>query len=272
MNTPNRDPWRIVKCAWCGTECHLRSLQEHFANQCPVCPHTGPICSRCQKCQTVDDFPKHAGKVGGRDFTCNTCHREAATKCNNAKTRKTGRRWGFVTCRWCNAEIFKKEIRAHLIACPQCPACGPNEKICSLCQSPVSRSNFPKHQREPDGLGNCCKPCTQQRSNDWWKDPAHRTDRMHFLLNKNYGLSRDGDEYEAVLAMQGGRCAICGRLPSGGPKNRRLHADHDHVTGKFRALLCNHCNPGLGHFHDDVALMIQAICFITDHRPLPTVS
>ena len=46
------------------------------------------------------------------------------------------------------------------------------------------------------------------------------------------------DDYERLLADQGGVCAICKRPP----KKRRLHVDHDHATGKVRGLLCFTCN------------------------------
>jgi hypothetical protein len=49
------------------------------------------------------------------------------------------------------------------------------------------------------------------------------------------------DDYEALLAAQGGGCAICGNPP----KTRRLHVDHDHKTGKVRGLLCHRCNRAL---------------------------
>ena len=45
-------------------------------------------------------------------------------------------------------------------------------------------------------------------------------------------------EYEALLAKQGGGCAICGATP----KTRRLHTDRDHKTGAVRGLLCHRCN------------------------------
>jgi recombination endonuclease VII len=49
------------------------------------------------------------------------------------------------------------------------------------------------------------------------------------------------DEYDAMLAAQGGVCAICGNAP----KTRRLHVDHDHRTGAVRGLLCYRCNRAL---------------------------
>lgn len=48
-------------------------------------------------------------------------------------------------------------------------------------------------------------------------------------------------DYNAMLAAQGGGCAICGNPP----KTRRLHVDHDHKTGRVRGLLCFRCNRAL---------------------------
>jgi len=45
-------------------------------------------------------------------------------------------------------------------------------------------------------------------------------------------------DYEALLALQGGGCAICG----GHPRTERLHVDHDHKTSEVRGLLCSACN------------------------------
>lgn len=45
-------------------------------------------------------------------------------------------------------------------------------------------------------------------------------------------------EYDALLAAQGGTCAICGSTP----KTRRLHVDREHRNGEVRGLLCYMCN------------------------------
>lgn len=63
------------------------------------------------------------------------------------------------------------------------------------------------------------------------------------------------DEVQAVAEMQGWRCAICN-------EKLKLHVDHDHVTGRFRGLLCNQCNLGLGQFKDDPVRLQAAINYL----------
>ena len=61
-------------------------------------------------------------------------------------------------------------------------------------------------------------------------------------LMDNYKLTVD--DYDAILAYQGGVCYACGQPePVAG---RRLAVDHDHTTGLVRGLLCSRCNPVLG--------------------------
>jgi len=55
-------------------------------------------------------------------------------------------------------------------------------------------------------------------------------------LRRTYGLKLE--QYEAILAAQGGVCGWCGRPPG----RRALVVDHDHVTGEIRGLLCDPCN------------------------------
>src|SRR5689334_12217251 len=76
--------------------------------------------------------------------------------------------------------------------------------------------------------------------------PGAREKRRAYLRKLNYRITPD--HYAALLARQGGRCAICrGAEPGAG---RDWHVDHCHETGLVRGLLCVHCNLGLGHFKD----------------------
>jgi len=52
-----------------------------------------------------------------------------------------------------------------------------------------------------------------------------------------YGLS--SEQYKEMLERQGGVCALCRQQCKTG---NRLCVDHDHDTGKVRALLCRRCN------------------------------
>ena len=74
-------------------------------------------------------------------------------------------------------------------------------------------------------------------------------------------------EYDALLAKQGGGCAICGTNKSGARSpghsiRRNLCVDHDHHTNEVRGLLCRVCNAGIGHFRDNPALLAAAINYL----------
>lgn len=56
---------------------------------------------------------------------------------------------------------------------------------------------------------------------------------------RNYGLTES--DISAMSDAQGGRCAICGRVPP------RLVVDHNHKSGNVRKLLCDRCNGLVGH-------------------------
>lgn len=75
--------------------------------------------------------------------------------------------------------------------------------------------------------GSRCKSCASSASH------AQRVEKL-------YGLT--GEEYDALLRWQGGRCYVCQRTP----RTLRLAVDHNHVTGEVRGLLCanneNGCN------------------------------
>jgi hypothetical protein len=79
-----------------------------------------------------------------------------------------------------------------------------------------------------------------------------------YKLRTAYGLT--AAEYDALLAKQAGRCAICGTQPV-----KRLAVDHEHATGKVRGLLCSTCNSGLGHFKDSVPALENAIAYLRLH-------
>ena len=97
----------------------------------------------------------------------------------------------------------------------------------------------------------------EKRRRQKQKDPAkylkYFRDRSARLPSRYHGFTYT--EVLARLAKQGGGCGICAITT---PGNARWHGDHDHVTGKFRGVLCGRCNMGLGLFRDDPKLLVAA--------------
>ncbi len=94
-----------------------------------------------------------------------------------------------------------------------------------------------------------------KRKADW---PRVR-ERYNLAKVRQYGLTPD--TYKAMLAEQGGVCAICKTAPT---SDVRLVVDHDHVTHSVRGLLCHRCNRSLGLLRDDVLVLARAIEYISE--------
>lgn len=90
------------------------------------------------------------------------------------------------------------------------------------------------------------------------KAPVTRTDPRHDkYLRETYGIT--GEQYEAILAAQGGQCFICEKEP----RAKRFAVDHDHDTGEVRGLLCRRCNHRLlGSAHDRTRILYRAIEYL----------
>jgi hypothetical protein len=72
----------------------------------------------------------------------------------------------------------------------------------------------------------------------WRKEKKRRRADAHAaMIAKNYSITRE--QYAALYAFQGGKCALC-QVATG--KVKRLAVDHDHKTGLVRGLLCGPCN------------------------------
>lgn len=147
-------------------------------------------------------------------------------------------------------------------------------RTCPICQEDFPRTEefFHRQTKSSDGLFSYCKTCNTQRTREWCERNAEKkraVDKAYREANRertrDYGLRRNFnislEDFEKMLAEQGGGCAICGGLSSrhGGT----LHVDHDHTTGKVRGLLCDGCNLGLGKFLDNSTLLDIASSYLS---------
>jgi hypothetical protein len=81
--------------------------------------------------------------------------------------------------------------------------------------------------------------------------------KWHWFITKRFGITLE--EYQTLVARQGGVCAICKEACK---QYARLSVDHDHKTNIVRGLLCNSCNVGLGKFCDNVEKLKSAIAYL----------
>lgn len=98
-----------------------------------------------------------------------------------------------------------------------------------------------------------------------------RLRKMHRRLNSDMQLNYNvtAEQYQRLTEAQGGVCAIC-KKPNETTRTKRLFVDHDHTTGRLRALLCHACNAGLGYFREDPALFLRAIAYLKAFEGEPT--
>jgi hypothetical protein len=79
-------------------------------------------------------------------------------------------------------------------------------------------------------------------------------------MKKSFGFSQE--EYDRMHNEQQGLCACCLEPET---QEKKLAIDHDHTTGKVRALLCQRCNTTLGRMNDSPALLQQLINYLEQH-------
>ena len=76
-------------------------------------------------------------------------------------------------------------------------------------------------------------------------------------LKTNYDLSEQ--EYRDLQDVHKGCCAICGT-------GRKLFVDHNHKTGKVRAMLCHSCNSMIGHSFESIRILKEGIKYMEQHK------
>jgi hypothetical protein len=78
-------------------------------------------------------------------------------------------------------------------------------------------------------------------------------------LKRNYGLSPAA--FSALLAGQGGACAVCRTTEWTG---RGPQVDHDHKTKSVRGILCHGCNLALGFLKENPKIIRALAAYIEE--------
>jgi hypothetical protein len=201
-------------------------------------------CKMCQESKPLEKFVKDPRCSDGTVRICNECKR-----LKNKAIRERN-----------------KATDAPLI----------QEKKCTGCKLIKPRSDFWADTGNIDHLRTTCKLCCTAQTYEWReKNPdkynsymsgymAERPDARYATALRRYGITMD--DYNKMLIDQEGKCAICPRIHDPSRKAGRLYVDHDHATGKVRALLCHNCNFTLGYAKEDPRILLECVAYLARHK------
>ena len=130
--------------------------------------------------------------------------------------------------------------------------------------NPEKAAKWDKNNPEKAKLINK-KSCEKYRANnpEYAKEWAKANpDKVFILTLKKYELTPY--QYEQMLIEQNLSCKICGTNQL--EFKKRLHVDHDHISGKIRGLLCLRCNHMLGNAKDNDVILDAASEYVKQHN------
>lgn len=175
-------------------------------------------------------------------------------------------------CRgWCSAHYSKWQRHGDPLYVGRSSPLAPDatDKRCPKCSAIKPLTEFRK-RRKGGAYAGWCKGCEAAYAQSDHGRERHRKARAgwnarshEYFLTYRYGITLA--DYEALLATQGGRCAICGTDRPGGNLTK-WSVDHCHDSTKVRGLLCAACNMGIGQLGDDPARLRAAAEYIEQHR------
>lgn len=140
---------------------------------------------------------------------------------------------------------------------PQRNISTPEKKRCPLCKSMQIIDLFLSRTGK---IYAYCQACRNAQSRQRYQPEKG----LYSHLMRTYGLSRE--EYEKLLAAQGGVCACCGEkekvINKHTGKVQRLCVDHHHASGLVRALLCDACNKLVGYVENNPTRVEKSVAYL----------
>lgn len=128
--------------------------------------------------------------------------------------------------------------------------------LCTKCSTEKDESEFTANSsaKSRGGKDYRCRDCLRQHYLD--NRERHKKSTRARKIKIAYGL--EVEEYDRLVA-QG--CTVCGATN----EETRVHMDHDHVSGKVRAPLCNGCNSAIGYAKDDPVRLRALADYVEEH-------
>ena len=120
-------------------------------------------------------------------------------------------------------------------------------KDCGYSGSDLSK--FVKNKQSRYGYRNLCISCAVKRNSKEEKQKDWKTDHQ---TKKRCNV--DVETYKRLMATSN-CCEICG-------SKEQLCYDHDHLTMKFRGVLCRKCNRSLGQSGDSLEALQRVVKYL----------
>lgn len=139
-------------------------------------------------------------------------------------------------------------------------------KKCQKCKEDKPLGAYRKDRRRKDGLKYVCKTCTDLYQKEYKErnpELVRKTRNASYLLCK-YGLTIE--QYNAMLLAQNNKCAICNSESTDNSQHKTMLVDHNHTTGKVRALICHPCNATIGYSKEDTERLIKCAEYLKVHN------
>lgn len=167
---------------------------------------------------------------------------------------------GYFYCRGCERgdlvreDFYKDRHHAHGLS-----------QLCKACESErtrgAKRQHYLRSQRHKQAMARKSKRAYYLRNREEIMSKSAEYKRRNprrvkaYILKQKYKLTPE--ERAQMINDQGGCCEICGVF-----QGEKLEIDHNHATGRVRAMLCRNCNSGLGFFQDSYELLSIARSYL----------
>jgi len=204
---------------------------------------------RCRKCgeeKSLDDFHRSNNSPDGRQYRCKPCAISAARQraLDNPEAKKLAdQKYGKSDKCKANRKARRDGPEGDRIKAQKREAYYRNHE--------VELDKLRQRQMDPEYQTKARERLAKWQAND-------PRGQWRLSLKMHYSLTLD--DYDAMVLRQEGRCDICNDILD------KPNVDHCHASGKVRALLCGHCNRGLGYFRDRPEVIRAAAAYIEIHK------
>ena len=168
-------------------------------------------------------------------------------------------------------------------------------KVCTRCHLELPIDQFVVTNKAAGYRRSHCRKCDAVRVRAYYaSNAAYRTKQLaassarskanprspeyirRAMLKHKYDLTPE--QFAQLLAMQEGKCALCGATEHGRVRGAGHNwlpdswpVDHDHNTGHVRGLLCHPCNAQLGGYETIIERIGEATLLEYLTRPSPVL-